>query len=184
MPEADAKSNRTYSGHAHLSRNVERAMKGQAAHFLPFRAAQPPGRRTHATLGSENFRFESNKPFSAADTSPKFPRRPDSDVLSNLIPLFFITQNKAGLWIAREAEGRTGGVFLFRRSALRFAKSWSGATGCATMFLSARLDLDIENRGNRLVALLGGLLKLLTRYVPDYPPPIPMLDRRPRSKWL
>ena len=55
MPEADAKSNRTYSGHAHLSRNVERAIKGQAAHLLPFRAAQPPGRRTHATLGSENF---------------------------------------------------------------------------------------------------------------------------------
>ena len=45
-----------------------------------------------------------------------FPRRPDADVLSRSILLFFIGRNRNGLWVAREAEGRTGGVFLLKQS--------------------------------------------------------------------
>jgi hypothetical protein len=48
----------------------------------------------------------------------KFPRRPDSGVLSESIPLFFIARNRAGLWIAREAQGRTGGIFCSREGQL------------------------------------------------------------------
>ena len=183
MPDADAKTKRNCSSRAHRARNAKLAMKGQAAHFRPVLLAQPSGQSACAIIGSEIAGIEKNNPL-AADTSTKFPGRPDSDVLSNSIPLFFIAQNKVGLWIAREAEGRTGGIFLFKRSALRFAKISSGASGCATMFLAKRLELDVENDGSRLVVWIGAVLKLLTRYVPEYPPPVLILDRRPKSKWL
>jgi hypothetical protein len=118
--------------------------------------------RASAIADSDIFRINKDR-LLAADTADKFPERPDSDVLGSSIPLFFITRNKIGLWIAREAEGHTGGIFLFKRSALRFAKTSSGASGCATMSLANRLELDIENRGSRLVAWVAALLKLLTR---------------------
>src|SRR5271154_3428138 len=72
-----------------------------------------------------------------------FPRRPDLDVLSATIPLFYIGQNSKGLWVVREAEGRRGGLFLFRRSAVRFARDESEPSGCALMFLKGRLELDV-----------------------------------------
>jgi hypothetical protein len=93
---------------------------------------------------------------------PKFPRRPRSDVLSESITLFFIARNRVGLWIVREAEGRTGGIFLFKRSALRFAQQNSGASGYATMFLAERLELDLQNRGNQLIGCIGKLLYLVS----------------------
>jgi hypothetical protein len=52
------------------------------------------------------------KPAVPLGMTAKFPRRPDSGVLSESIPLFFIARNRAGLWVAREAKGRTGGIFL------------------------------------------------------------------------
>jgi hypothetical protein len=120
----------------------------------------------------------------AAGRGPKFPRRPQSDVLSESITLFFIARNGVGLWIAREAEGRTGGIFLFKKSALRFAEENSSASGCATMLLAERLELDVENRGNRLIGWIGGVLSLVAHYVPDYPSPLPMLEKRRKSEWL
>jgi hypothetical protein len=99
-------------------------------------------------------------PLASAGAAAKFPRRPDSGILSESIPLFFIGRNKSGLWIAREAEGRTGGIFLFRRSALGFAKTNSAPTGCATMLLAERFELDVENRGNPFVAWLDAALQL------------------------
>ena len=72
-------------------------------------------------------------------------------MLSKSIPLFFIGRNRNGLWIAREAEGRTGGVFLLKRSALRFAQENSEPVGCATMFLAGPINLDTEDQGNPLV---------------------------------
>lgn len=83
----------------------------------------------------------------------KFPRRPDSSTISESIPLFFIGRNRNGLWIAREAEGRTGGIFLLKRSALRFGQKNSGPSGCATMLVADRLELDVESHGNPLVAV-------------------------------
>jgi hypothetical protein len=85
----------------------------------------------------------------------KFPSRPDPDVLSEAIPLFLIFRNKGGLWVARESEGRVGGVFLRKQSALRFAQRNTQPGGCATMFLSESFELDIENKGKPLLARLG-----------------------------
>ena len=101
-----------------------------------------------------------------------FPRRPNSGVLSESIPLFFIGRNKLGLWVAREAQGCAGGVFLFKRSALRFANSNSAPAGCATMCLNERLELDVENRGNPVAAWLVRGVSRLANLVPKYPPPI------------
>jgi hypothetical protein len=111
----------------------------------------------------------------------RFPHRPDSDVLSDSISLFFIVRNRSGLWIAREAEGRVGGIFLFRKSALRFAKENSGKSGSATMFLSERLELDLHNRGNWVVARVATVLSLVSWYIPLYPPPIPLLEKRRKA---
>ena len=52
-------------------------------------------------------------------------------------------------------------------------KCSSCTRGCATMFLAERVKLDVENRGNRLIAWIGALRKLVARYVPDHPPPGP-----------
>jgi hypothetical protein len=123
---------------------------------------------------NRNPRFDRPKPAAALGTVTEFPRRPDSGVLSETIPLFFIGRNGRGLWVAREAEGRAGGIFLFRRSALRFAEKNSAPLGCATMVLAERFELDVENRGNPLVAWLDNALRRAARIIPDYPPPIPI----------
>jgi len=116
----------------------------------------------------------------AASTITKFPRWPDSGAFSGSIPLFFIGRNSRGFWVAREAEGRTGGLFLFRRSALRFAEKSSAPLGCATMFLAEPFELDVENRGSRLVAWLEAVRGMAAGLIPDYPPPI--VIRRKSSK--
>jgi hypothetical protein len=116
--------------------------------------------------------LDRRKPPVAIGTVAEFPRRPDVRVLSETIPLFFIGRNGCRLWIAREAEGRTGGIFLFKRSALRFAERNSAPIGCATMFLADRFELDVENRGNPLAAWLDAALRSVAGLIPAYPPPI------------
>lgn len=76
------------------------------------------------------------------------PGRPDATVLHDSIPLFYIGQNRSGLWVAREAEGRSGGVFLFKRSAMRFAEGQSAPSGCAVMFVEPSLELEIQNQSS------------------------------------
>jgi hypothetical protein len=90
-----------------------------------------------------------------ATAANRFPQRPDSSIISEAIPLFFIGRNKDGFWVAREADGRIGGIFLRKQSALRFAKRSTQPGGCATMFLSEHFELDVENKGNPLVTRLG-----------------------------
>ena len=85
--------------------------------------------------------------------------RPDSSVLSEAIPAFFIGRNQAGLWVAREANGRTGGIFLLKRSALAFARAEAGPAGCAVIFLSQRFELDLKNDGNPLAAFLASIIQ-------------------------
>jgi hypothetical protein len=86
-----------------------------------------------------------------ADAASEFPKRPPRRVLNESIPLFFISRDKNGFWIAREAEGTTGGIFLFKRSTLRFAERNSKPSGCAMMFLAAPRDLDVDNRATQLL---------------------------------
>ena len=119
----------------------------------------------------------------APGTATKFPRRPDTGVLSETIPLFFIGRNKNGLWVAREAEGRIGGVFLLKRSALRFVKKNSVPVGCATMFLAERFELDVENQGNPLVTWLDAVQCAWRRLIPEYPPPMPIGRKKFKGEW-
>ena len=107
--------------------------------FLAFAGA---GSRPEAGRGS----------FAGPHPARRLPRRPDASVISEAIPLFYIGRNKNGLWVVREAEGCIGGIFLTRRSAVRFARESCEHTGCATMFVSEPLELDFENRGNLFVA--------------------------------
>jgi hypothetical protein len=96
----------------------------------------------------------------------KFPQRPSLHVLSEIIPLFYICQNRHGFWVARDAEGRCGGLFLRKESAFRFARAKSEPTGCALMLLNEPLELDVENQGNRILAPLGVAIDTMVRRTP------------------
>src|SRR5579863_7688452 len=72
----------------------------------------------------------------------------DSSVVNASIPTFFVGRNRDGFWVARDAKGEHGGIFLFRNSALAFARRASRPLGCATVFPSERFELDVENQGN------------------------------------
>lgn len=123
-----------------------------------------------------------NSPF-APGTATKFPQRPDASALSEAIPLFFIGRNKNGLWVAREAEGQTGGVFLLKRSALRFVRKNSVPVGCATMVLTERFELDVKNQGNPLVTWLDAVQRAWRRLIPEYPPPMPIGRKKFKGEW-
>jgi hypothetical protein len=58
-----------------------------------------------------------------AETSSMALQPLGEDILSAAIPAFFIGRNKAGLWVVRETRGRLGGKFLFKWSALAFARA-------------------------------------------------------------
>jgi hypothetical protein len=91
-------------------------------------------------------------------TEVSAPFRPlDPSIVNEAIPAFFIGRNRDGFWVARDARGRTGGVFLFEYSALAFARRNSRPAGCATIFPLERFELDLENEGNPLVGHLGSL---------------------------
>ncbi|MDH6256641.1 hypothetical protein M2427_000526 [Bradyrhizobium sp. BR13661] len=87
----------------------------------------------------------------------------DPDVVSTAIPAFFIGRNQAGLWVARETNGRAGGLFLLKSSAVDFANRQSAPTRCALVFPSETFELDIENRGNPLIVLAEQARRFLAR---------------------
>jgi len=88
----------------------------------------------------------------------------DPDVVSAAIPAFFIGRNRAGLWVAREVNGRAGGLFLFKSSAVDFANRQSAPARCALVFPTETFELDIENLGNPLIVLVEHAGRLLTRF--------------------
>jgi hypothetical protein len=143
-------------------------MTGPAGHFD---AARPLLRGICLVVKGNEPRFnqrEARPSAAGAGAGAKFPRRPDSRVLSESIPLFFIGRNKNGLWVSREAEGRAGGIFLLKRSALRFAGKNSEPGGCATMFLDEPFELDVENRGSPLIAWLDAVMRTPTRHASNH----------------
>lgn len=124
-------------------------------------------RMRHAGAEAETVRQQTARtapsglsPEPAENTSVRFDL-PGPDVLSETIPVFFIGRNKAGLWVAREARGRTGGIFLLRSSAVAFARAWSGAAGCATIFPDERFELDLVNEGNPFATPFGELMRFV-----------------------
>ena len=84
----------------------------------------------------------------------------DPGVVNASIPTFSVGRNRDGFWLARDARGENGGIFLFKSSALAFVRRASGQTGCATIFPSERFELDVENQGNPLIDYLVLLLRL------------------------
>jgi hypothetical protein len=102
----------------------------------------------------------------AVSTTTQLPRRPDASALSEAIPLFYIGRNKSGLWVVREAAGRSGGLFLFKQSAARFARRQSEPAGCAMMFLAEPFELDVENQGGRVAGLFCAASEVVARRAP------------------
>jgi hypothetical protein len=86
----------------------------------------------------------------------------DPGVVSAEIPAFFIGRNKEGFWVARDVQGQIGGIFLLENSAVSFARRIGGSAGCATIFPSETIELDLENNGNPLLSRLGSLIRLAT----------------------
>jgi hypothetical protein len=77
--------------------------------------------------------------------------RPGPEDLSEAIPVFFIGRNKHGHWVARCADGKSGGLFWRKQAAIRFATRSAWPARCATIFPSENIELDLENRGNPLL---------------------------------
>jgi len=152
----------------------------ESAHVQPGR---PLLRGVRLVVRGNQPRLDQRKPAVPPGVTAKFPHRPDFGVLSESIPLFFIARNRVGLWVAREAEGRIGGIFLFKKSALHFAQRISAPSGCATMFLAECFELDVENRGNWLIGWIGAALNVVARYIPEYPPPIPVMQKKQKGEW-
>jgi hypothetical protein len=94
------------------------------------------------------------------------PQRPDRTFFSDSIPLFFIGRNQSGFWVARESEERSGGLFLFRRSAARFARKKSSPRGCAVMLVEHPIELDLPNQGNRLIEPIRTIIDVIRRRAP------------------
>jgi hypothetical protein len=115
-------------------------------------------------------RFAAMRAGAAAGNVPhsvvKFPSRSELAFLNETIPLFYIGQNRDGFWVARDAEGRSGGVFLFKDSAVRFARAKTAPAGCALMFLSAPFELDRDNEGSQAVEILSATIAVARRRVP------------------
>ena len=101
-----------------------------------------------------------NESLRAADT-PFL--RPGPQDLSEAIPVFFIGRDSRGHWVAREADGKSGGLFWRKQTAIRFARRSAWPARCATIFPAESIELDLENRGNPLLARIDvtGLLRIV-----------------------
>jgi hypothetical protein len=104
----------------------------------------------------------------ARDMVYRLPDRPDSAVLSDSIPLFYIGRNAEGYWIAREANGQRGGLFLLKGSAMRFARYQIAPRGGAMMFLNNPLELYVENQGSSLAEAFIAAGDIVRRRVPAF----------------
>jgi hypothetical protein len=133
---------------AHHDRQIR---KEAAMAAIAFNAAHRNGERSGV--------LPTNSPDVIAQFQPL-----DPGILNEAIPAFFIGRNKEGFWVARDARGRIGGIFLLENSALSFARRNSPPAGCATIFPSERFELDLENGGNPLAAQLGTLIHLARRF--------------------
>ena len=60
-------------------------------------------------------------------------------------------------------QGTVGGIFLLENSAVSFARKNSQPAGCATIYPSERFELDLENKGNPLIAQFVSMLRVTMR---------------------
>jgi hypothetical protein len=116
----------------------------------------PRDSATSIAQDSQRSGLTPDQPVTAA--TPFQPLGPD--IVNDAIPAFFIGRNTEGFWLARDVKGHTGGIFLFESSALSFARRHYWPSGCATIVLSERFELDLENQGNPLIVHLRPLVRL------------------------
>jgi hypothetical protein len=116
-----------------------------------------------STAPIEQERTRTGGPVDAPATITAQFRPLDPGVVNEAIPAFFIGRNQEGFWVARDVNGRIGGIFLLEDSAVSFARRQSGPAACATIFPAERFELDLENSGNPLVTRLGPLMRLWQR---------------------
>jgi hypothetical protein len=107
----------------------------------------------------------SDMPAPSAQVPARPFQRPGSDVLNAAIPVVFIGRNRHGFWVARDADGKFGGLFWNKESALRFVKRAAASTGCATVFPQAQFELDIKNDGSPLIGCISVVRRFLTPHV-------------------
>ena len=125
-----------------------------------------PGEMRLAYVGHGQEATPPRWPQAASAAATQLPRRPDASALSEAIPLFYIGRNKYGVWVARAAEAPSGGLFLFKQSAARFARRQSEPHGCAMMFLAEPFELDVVNQGSRVAGLFAAASKVMARRAP------------------
>jgi hypothetical protein len=123
----------------------------------PFLSRGRTSRRSTATIERER---SGNLPADEPPTVIAQFQPLDPGIVNETIPAFFIGRNMEGFWVARDVKGQIGGIFLLENSAVSFAKRNSHPAGCATIFPSERIELDLENNGNPFVAYLGSLKRL------------------------
>lgn len=121
-----------------------------------------PSKTSTAAIAGEHQRAGARPAEAPASVSAPF-QPLDPEILSETIPTFFIGRNRQGFWIARDAKGRCGGVFVLKSSALAFATRKSWPEGCATVFPPEPIELDLENDGNRLITYLEPLVRMARR---------------------
>jgi hypothetical protein len=121
--------------------------------------SQPQPSRSSAAAGQDSARIW---PIDEPPTVAAPFQRLDPGIVNEAIPAFFIGRNGRGFWVARDVNGTIGGIFLFERSALAFAKRSSRPAACATIYPSERFELDLENQGNPLIGYLAPLTRLIS----------------------
>jgi len=122
---------------------------------------QAPGRPAGAT-GRESER-SGMAPAAAPQTISMLFVPLDPGIVNETIPAFFIGRNMEGFWVARDVNGQIGGIFLIENSALSFARKQCRPAGCATIHLSERFELDIENEGNPFAVQLASAVHFAQR---------------------
>ena len=122
---------------------------------------QAPGRPAGAT-GRESER-SGMAPAAAPQTISMLFVPLDPGIVNETIPAFFIGRNMEGFWVARDVNGQIGGIFLLESSALSFARKQCRLAGCATIYLSERFELDLENEGNPLAVQLASAVHFARR---------------------
>src|ERR1700730_2268150 len=88
-----------------------------------------PNEMRLAYAGEEHRRNAPHRPFTAAESAMKFPRRPDASLVNEAIPLFYIGRNMNGMWLVRQADGRSGGLFLFKQSSVSVVRLQNEQSG-------------------------------------------------------
>jgi hypothetical protein len=61
---------------------------------------------------------------------------------------------------------KRSGVFFFKSSAVRFARTKTAPAGCALMFLNAPFELDRNNEGSQVIEILTAAIGVARRRVP------------------